>query len=110
MPKFGTPDEEPAAPKPAMDMIPPATKGAAAAITTNVMPSASPAPSIQQLSPEAQMAKIEMEKKSSIWKKLAAKGPVLSRISWYNRKPWLRFCPIRKFLNSQVKGARFSCA
>ena len=63
MPKFGTPDEEPAAPKPAMDQIPAATKGAAAAITTNVMPSVSPAPSIQQLSPEAQMAKIEMEKK-----------------------------------------------
>lgn len=65
MPKFGTPDEEPAAPKPAMDMIPPATKGAAAAITTNVAPSYAPtaSASIQQLTPEAQMAKIEMEKK-----------------------------------------------
>ena len=65
MPKFGTPDEEPAAPKPAMDMIPAATKGAAAAITTNVTPSMSYAPSVsnQQLSPEAQMAKLEMEKK-----------------------------------------------
>ena len=63
MPKFNTPEEEPSTPKPAMDMIPPATKGAASFITTNVMPSTTPSPSIQQLSPEVQMAKLEMERK-----------------------------------------------
>ena len=50
MPKFGTIDEnvEPIA-KPAMDQIPPATKGAAATITTSFTSSSSPAPT-QQLS------------------------------------------------------------
>jgi len=68
MPKFGTtdPNAEPLA-KPAMDEIPAATKGAAAAIPTNYSgPSFSSGPSIstvQQLSPEAQLAKIELEKK-----------------------------------------------
>jgi hypothetical protein len=69
MPKFGTtdPEAEPEAPKPAMDQIPAATKGAAAAIPTSYSgPSVSSSPStstIQQLSPEAQLAKIEFEKK-----------------------------------------------
>jgi len=76
MPKFGTPDEEPVAPKPAMDMIPAATKGAAAAIATSFIdnmprvatpmsspaPAAAPAPTIQ-LTEAAQLAKIELEKK-----------------------------------------------
>ena len=71
MPKFGLPDEEPAAAKPAMDMIPPATKGAAASIPTSYVdnmpayrsPMSSPAPQVQQLSEAAQLAKIELEKK-----------------------------------------------
>ena len=68
MPKFGLPDEE-AAPKPAMDQLPPATKGAAAAIPTtyvDTMPrysSAPASPQVQQLSEAAQLAKIELEKK-----------------------------------------------
>ena len=66
MPKFGTtdPNAEPAA-KPAMDEIPAATKGAAASIPTNYSgPSFGPSIStVQQLSPEAQLAKIDMEKK-----------------------------------------------
>ena len=71
MPKFGQQDlDEPVA-KPAMDEIPAATKGAAASIPTNYngttssfssSPSTSAAAS-QQLSPEAQLAKIELEKK-----------------------------------------------
>jgi hypothetical protein len=77
MPKFGTtdPNAEPEAPKPVMDQIPAATKGAAAAIPTNYNgPSFSSGPSIstvQQLSPEAQLAKIELEKKQ--WEKESAK-------------------------------------
>lgn len=70
MPKFGLPDEEPVAPKPAMDMIPPATKGAGASIVTAFAdtmpraptPAAAPAP-VQQLTEAAQLAKIELEKK-----------------------------------------------
>jgi hypothetical protein len=66
MPKFGLPDEEPVAAKPAMDMIPAATKGAAAAISTtfvdNTLRSPAPAPAMQ-LSEAAQLAKIELEKK-----------------------------------------------
>lgn len=66
MPKFGTPDEEPVAAKPAMDQIPAATKGAAAAIATafvdNTPRPAAPAPAMQ-LSEAAQLAKIELEKK-----------------------------------------------
>jgi hypothetical protein len=66
MPKFGSNDEPVA--KPAMDEIPPATKGAAASIPTtyvDTMPrmSSSPAPAVQQLSEAAQLAKIELEKK-----------------------------------------------
>jgi len=64
MPKFGNnTDDEPVA-KPAMDEIPAATKGAAASINQSApySPPASSAAS-QQLSPEAQMAKIELEKK-----------------------------------------------
>jgi hypothetical protein len=65
MPKFGLPDED-ALPKPAMDQLPPATKGAAAAIPTtyvDTMPrAAAPAPAMQ-LSEAAQLAKIELEKK-----------------------------------------------
>ena len=71
MPKFGLPDEEPVVTKPAMDMLPPATKGAAASIPTtyvDTMPSyrspmIAPAPAVQQLSEAAQLAKIELEKK-----------------------------------------------
>jgi hypothetical protein len=70
MPKFGTldPNAEPEAPKPAMDMLPPATKGAAASIQTNYIgsfssSSSSSSSTVQQLSPEAQLAKIELEKK-----------------------------------------------
>jgi hypothetical protein len=66
MPKFGLPDDEPVAAKPAMDMIPAATKGAAASIATtyidNTPRSAAPAPAMQ-LSEAAQLAKIELEKK-----------------------------------------------
>jgi uncharacterized membrane protein len=78
MPKFGTPDPdaEPEATKPAMDQIPAATKGAAASIPTSFSsgpsfsgPSSSAA--VQQLSPEAQLAKIELEKKQ--WEKESAK-------------------------------------
>jgi hypothetical protein len=67
MPKFSieTADE----PKPAMDQLPPATKGAGASIQTNWVDSgprsfgSSPAPQVQQLSEAAQLAKIELEKK-----------------------------------------------
>ena len=78
MPKFGTPDPdaEPEAPKPAMDQIPAATKGAAASIPTTFSsgPSfsgSSSSAAVQQLSPEAQLAKIELEKKQ--WEKESAK-------------------------------------
>ena len=66
MPKFGLPDEEPVAAKPAMDMIPAATKGAAAAIATTFVdntPRASAPTAVMQLSEAAQLAKIELEKK-----------------------------------------------
>jgi len=62
MPKFGLPDEEPVAPKPAMDQIPAATKGAAAAIPTTFIDNSSriaystPAPQVKQLSVAAQLA------------------------------------------------------
>jgi hypothetical protein len=66
MPKFGTPEEEPAAAKPAMDMIPAATKGAAAAIASTFVDNSprisAPVPSMQ-LSEAAQLAKIELEHK-----------------------------------------------
>ena len=64
MPRFTVDTDEP---KPAMDMIPPATKGAAASIPTNYVDTspryAAPAPQVQQLSEAAQLAKIELEKK-----------------------------------------------
>ena len=69
MPKFGLPDEEPVASKPAMDMIPPATKGAGASIPSTYVDNSTrvayttPAPQVQQLSEAAQLAKIEFEKK-----------------------------------------------
>ena len=71
MPKFGLPDEEPVAPRPAMDQLPPATKGAGASIQTSWIdtspsfrsPMGTPAPQVQQLSEAAQLAKIELEKK-----------------------------------------------
>ena len=66
MPKFGLPDEEPVAAKPAMDMTPAATKGAAAAIATTFVdntPRASAPTAVMQLSEAAQLAKIELEKK-----------------------------------------------
>jgi hypothetical protein len=64
MPKFGTTDEPVA--KPAMDEIPPATKGAGAAIPTTYIdstPRVASAPAAPQLSEAAQLAKIELEKK-----------------------------------------------
>lgn len=66
MPRFSIDTDEPA-PKPAMDQLPPATKGAGASIQTNwVDPSprasAAAAP-VMQLSEAAQLAKIELEKK-----------------------------------------------
>jgi hypothetical protein len=79
MPKFGSQDPaaEPVA-KPAMDEIPAATKGAAAAIPTTYMDSGprysssmNAAPQVQQLSPEAQLAKIDLEKQQ--WEKESAK-------------------------------------
>ena len=72
MPKFGTPDEEPTATKPAMDQIPAATKGAAAAVNQSApfTPTASSV-STQQLTPEAQLAKLELESKQ--WEKETAK-------------------------------------
>jgi hypothetical protein len=71
MPKFGLPDEEPVATKPAMDMLPPATKGAGASIQTNYVDNAPMGrtaigyvpPAAPQLSEAAQLAKIELEKK-----------------------------------------------
>ena len=67
MPKFGSLDDEPVLARPAMDMLPPATKGAGASIPTNWIdpsPRASvAAPQVQQLSEAAQLAKIELEKK-----------------------------------------------
>jgi len=75
MPNFGTIDQnaEPVA-KPAMDQLPPATKGAAASFTTTTSTftsSPSPAPQSQQLSEAAQLAKIEFEKQQ--WEKENAK-------------------------------------
>jgi len=64
MPRFTLETDEPT-PKPAMDMLPPATKGAAASIPTNYVDT-SPryaAPAAPQLSEAAQLAKIELEKK-----------------------------------------------
>jgi len=64
MPKFGSTESEPVA-KPAMDEIPPATKGAGASIPTTYVDSSPRAaiPAVQQLSEAAQLAKIELEKK-----------------------------------------------
>jgi uncharacterized membrane protein len=63
MPKFGTLDDEPVVAKPAMDQLPPATKGAAASIQTNYIDSgpSRPAPSAG-MSEAAQLAAIELEK------------------------------------------------
>ena len=64
MPRFTVDTDEP---KPAMDMIPPATKGAAASIPSTYVDTspryAAPAPAAPQLSEAAQLAKIELEKK-----------------------------------------------
>jgi len=65
MPKFGSTESEPVA-KPAMDEIPPATKGAGASIPTTYVdssPRVASAPAAPQLSEAAQLAKIELEKK-----------------------------------------------
>jgi hypothetical protein len=98
MPKFGSqdPSAEPEAPKPAMDMIPAATKGAAASIPTNYTstttsfssgPSASAA-AVQQLSPEAQLAKIELEKKQ--WEAENEKqGEHWAKAYWRPAMGWL---------------------
>lgn len=66
MPKFGQQDDEEPIAKPAMDQIPPATKGAAASINQSapyMAPIGSSSIAAQQLSSEAQLAKIELEKK-----------------------------------------------
>ena len=68
MPKFRTIDEETATSKPAMDQLPPATKGAAAYIQTNYIDSSPPSfltrpGPISQVSEAAQLAAIELEKK-----------------------------------------------
>ena len=63
MPRFSIETDEP---KPAMDMIPPATKGAAASIPSTYVdtsPRYAAAPAAPQLSEAAQLAKIELEKK-----------------------------------------------
>jgi hypothetical protein len=62
MPKFTVETDEP---KPAMDMIPAATKGSAAAIPTTYVDNTprGSIPSVPQLSEAAQLAKIELEKK-----------------------------------------------
>ena len=63
MPRFTVDTDEP---KPAMDMIPPATKGAAASIPSTYVdtsPRYAAAPAAPQLSEAAQLAKIELEKK-----------------------------------------------
>jgi len=63
MPKFGTLDDEPIVAKPAMDQLPPATKGAAASIQTNYFDSAPSRPgAAPQMSEAAQLAQIELEK------------------------------------------------
>jgi hypothetical protein len=68
MPKFNTIDEEPTTSKPAMDQLPPATKGAAASIQTSYADSGlSNRPStISQVSEAAQLAAIELEREK--WK------------------------------------------
>lgn len=67
------PDDEPVV-KPAMDQIPPATKGAGVSIPStytgsspSFAPSFSGSSTSQQISPEAQLAKIELETKQ--WEK-----------------------------------------
>jgi hypothetical protein len=67
MPRFTVDTDEPT-PKPAMDQLPPATKGAGASIQTNWVDSSprggyGAAPVAPQLSEAAQLAKIELEKK-----------------------------------------------
>jgi len=74
MPRFTVDTDEPM-PKPAMDMLPPATKGAGASIQTNWVDS-SPrssygAPAAPQLAESAQLAKIELEREQ--WKAEQAK-------------------------------------
>lgn len=61
MPRFGNPDpnDEPVKVPVAMDQLDPATKGAAARISSF----SAPAPSAPQLSEAAQLAKIDLEKK-----------------------------------------------
>lgn len=69
MPKFSIETSDEPAPKPAMDQIPAATKGAAASIPTSYVDNSPrvaysvPQPQVQQLSEAAQLAKIELEKK-----------------------------------------------
>jgi hypothetical protein len=82
MPKFNTNTEEEAAPKPAMDQIPAATKGAAASIPTSYnessTPSRGPSSGGSQLSEAAQLASIELEKEK--WKAEHAK----------QEEPWMK--------------------
>ena len=80
MPKFGTPDDEPAISKPAMDQLPPATKGAAASIQTSytdIGPSNKPS-TISQVSEAAQLTTIELEREK--WKADNAK----------QEEPWMK--------------------
>ena len=68
MPKFNTIDEEPTISKPAMDQLPPATKGAAASIQTSYADSGpyNRPSTISQASDAAQLAAIELEREK--WK------------------------------------------
>ena len=120
MPKFGnlSADDEPVA-KPAMDEIPAATKGAAASINQSApytpISSSSSAAS-QQLSPEAQMAKIELEKKQ--WEAQNAKeSEHWMKSYWRPSMGWLYmlmcFCDfvafpiISMFLPQFIKGMTY---
>lgn len=118
MPKFGnnTEDDEPVA-KPAMDQIPPATKGAAASINQSApyTPSSS-ASSSQQLSEAAQLAKIELEKKQ--WEAQNAKeSEHWMKSYWRPAMGWLYmlmcFCDfvafpiISMFLPQFIKGMTY---
>ena len=118
MPKFGNniDDDEPVA-KPAMDEIPPATKGAAASINQSApySPSSS-ASSSQQLSEAAQLAKIELEKKQ--WEAQNAKeSEHWMKSYWRPAMGWLYmlmcFCDfvafpiISMFLPQFIKGMTY---
>jgi hypothetical protein len=85
MPKFGSPDDEPAVAKPAMDELPPPTKPSVVAASASYTASApsysysSPASSARPVESEAaQLARIELEKKQ--WEAQNAK----------QEEPWMK--------------------